>query len=100
MLFTATGVDEDCGSGGARTELRLVDSEASAVVDAYVARPRSAEQLLGVLKRGRQRRATAATDINGGSSRSHAVCRVELENGGSLTLVDCAGNFGVSLEES
>ena len=78
---------------------------------------RSAEHLLELLARGRRRRATAATDVNGGSSRSHAVCQITIsaalptdtdaglgsgaaEDGaiddargtGVLTLVDCAGS--------
>ncbi|KAJ1452097.1 P-loop containing nucleoside triphosphate hydrolase protein [Pelagophyceae sp. CCMP2097] len=77
---------------GARHELRLADTEVAAVVGAVVARPDGAAALLRVLARGRRRRATAATEINGGSSRSHAVCRLDLAGGGSLTLVDCAGS--------
>ena len=81
---------------------------------------KSGEDLLALLRLGKSRRATAATDVNGGSSRSHAVCQLildcpsdaqgapggmgeELEPSASegnssashyglLTLVDCAGS--------
>ena len=36
----------------------------------------SAEELLATLTRGKKRRATHATDVNAGSSRSHAVMRL------------------------
>lgn len=37
-------------------------------------------------------RATAATGVHDRSSRSHALCRIELEGGNALTLVDLAGS--------
>ncbi|GBG27770.1 Kinesin-related protein 6 [Hondaea fermentalgiana] len=37
-------------------------------------------------------RATAATGVHDQSSRSHAICRVEMENGNALTMVDLAGS--------
>jgi hypothetical protein len=57
-----------------------------------------AAHLLSLLKLGKKRRATAPTDVNGGSSRSHAVCQIVVDradhtrSSGLLTLVDCAGS--------
>lgn len=74
-------------------EIRLVDEASSCRTEgATVCRPRCSSELLEALDLGRALRSTAATDVNGGSSRSHAVCRLDLRNGGSLTLVDCAGS--------
>ena len=71
----------------------LADEVRGTTVDAVCEDIRSPHELLALLRRGRRRRATAATDVNGGSSRSHAVCRLDFdEEGGSLTLVDCAGS--------
>lgn len=86
--FDLLGADDEAlGS-----EIRLVDEATSCRAEgAVVAAPSSASELLHILEAGKRRRATAATDVNGGSSRSHAVCRLEL-SGGSLTLVDCAGS--------
>jgi len=64
----------------------------------------SAEELLATLTRGKKRRATHATDVNAGSSRSHAVMRLTVHLAapmqqvsgrsrslGKLMMVDCAG---------
>ena len=72
--------------------LALSDDVSGVAADSVVARPGSAAQFLELLERGRARRATAPTDVNGGSSRSHAVCRLDFSGGGSLTLIDCAGS--------
>jgi hypothetical protein len=50
----------------------------SAVRPAGAAEPvvSDAAHLLSLLRLGKKRRATAPTDVNGGSSRSHAVCQV------------------------
>ena len=72
--------------------LALSDDVSGVAADSVVARPGSAAQFLELLERGRARRATAPTDVNGGSSRSHAVCRLDFAGGGSLTLIDCAGS--------
>ncbi|KAK7250022.1 microtubule binding protein [Aureococcus anophagefferens] len=72
--------------------LALSDDVSGVAADSVVARPGSAAQFLELLERGRARRATAPTDVNGGSSRSHAVCRLDFPGGGSLTLIDCAGS--------
>lgn len=74
-------------------ELRLVDEPTACRTEgAAVAYPTSPGDFLDTLREGRDRRATAATDANGTSSRSHAVCVLDLARGGSLTLVDCAGS--------
>ena len=88
----------------AGVELKLMNDGNDAVRPQGASEPQviSAAQLSQLLKLGKKRRATAATDVNGGSSRSHAVCQLIIDhsvgNGGSasgnglLTLVDCAGS--------
>jgi kinesin family protein 2/24 len=59
----------------------------------------SPEELTALIALGKSRRATEATDANGVSSRSHAVCQIEVrvkatdgeERRGVLNLLDCAG---------
>ena len=53
--------------------------------------------LLKLIEFGKSRRATEATEVNGTSSRSHAVCQICVTNKtkqskGVLTLIDCAGS--------
>jgi len=91
----------------AQQSIKLMeDSHGSVVVRGSVAAPvASAAELLSVLNKGKSRRATEATEINAGSSRSHAVCQIAIRpppGGGAagaepgahglLTLVDCAGS--------
>jgi kinesin family protein 2/24 len=94
----------------AGVELKLMNDGNDAVRPAGAAEPLVADaaHLLQLLKLGKKRRATAPTDINGGSSRSHAVCQIVVarpgangtdggggssgSSGGLLTLVDCAGS--------
>uniref|UniRef100_A0A7S3JRN1 Kinesin motor domain-containing protein n=1 Tax=Aureoumbra lagunensis TaxID=44058 RepID=A0A7S3JRN1_9STRA len=89
--------DNNDDSQQRRREIKLVDEEKCCrTVGATSVRPRSAEELIRMLEFGRTRRATAATDVNGGSSRSHAVCRLDFVGSdggpmGSLLLIDCAG---------
>ena len=87
---------DDCDDSPLRDApkpVTLADEVRGTTVDAVCEDIRSPHELLALLRRGRRRRATAATDVNGGSSRSHAVCRLDFdEEGGSLTLVDCAGS--------
>jgi len=58
----------------------------------------SPEELLSRILMAKGRRATEATDKNGVSSRSHAVCQISVTNEnisskrGLLTLIDCAGS--------
>ena len=58
----------------------------------YVSNPAELSQLIA---RGKQRRTTEATDRNGVSSRSHAVCQISIHINslvGMLTLLDLAGS--------
>ena len=48
--------------------------------------------LLELIDRAHALRSVAATERNAQSSRSHAVCRLRLPNGGCFTLVDLAGS--------
>lgn len=56
------------------------------------------EDLLRQIMLAKGRRATEATDKNGVSSRSHAVCQIQIKGKnpnskrGLLTLIDCAGS--------
>jgi kinesin family protein 2/24 len=63
---------------------------------------KTTDDLLNLIERGKTRRATEATEINAVSSRSHAVCQVEVflsdhwkrkdySKRGILNLIDCAG---------
>jgi kinesin family protein 2/24 len=53
---------------------------------------RSAAQLHELISFACSLRATAATGVHDHSSRSHAICRIEMCAGNSLTLVDLAGS--------
>jgi kinesin family protein 2/24 len=65
------------------------------MVGATTVQVSSSGDLLAVLARAKQRRATKRTDKNDTSSRSHAVCQLTISgnntNKKTLTLVDCAG---------
>mmetsp|Transcript_58401 Transcript_58401/g.136512 ORF Transcript_58401/g.136512 Transcript_58401/m.136512 type:complete len:556 (+) Transcript_58401:189-1856(+) len=76
-----------------RPELRLRESKSGCYVaeGAQQIPIRSAQELKDVLRLAASRRATSATDANSVSSRSHAVCTIQLRSGGRLLLVDCAG---------
>mmetsp|Transcript_2379 Transcript_2379/g.5492 ORF Transcript_2379/g.5492 Transcript_2379/m.5492 type:complete len:813 (+) Transcript_2379:158-2596(+) len=52
----------------------------------------SPQELHDCIKFACSLRATAATGVHDQSSRSHALCRVELEGGNALTMVDLAGS--------
>ncbi|KAL3822227.1 hypothetical protein ACHAXA_000667 [Cyclostephanos tholiformis] len=81
-------------------EVKLVDAEDGSVhlLNATSIEVKSPEELLGQIMLAKGRRATEATDMNGVSSRSHAVCQIEIKckqpgsNRGLLTLIDCAGS--------
>ncbi|KAK3272330.1 hypothetical protein CYMTET_19373 [Cymbomonas tetramitiformis] len=55
---------------------------------------RDPEELQELLQAAVGQREVAATGTNATSSRSHAVYRLQLENGGSYTVIDLAGNEG------
>ena len=74
-------VDQACGS------VRLLNA-----ATVHVTTPM---ELSRALARGKRRRASAPTDRNGVSSRSHAVCQITVHlnsKHGSLTLIDLAGS--------
>ena len=98
---------ELCGSKECRDllvkdsgEVKLLDSEDGSVqlLNATSLEVTSPEELLGQILLAKGRRATEATDKNGVSSRSHAVCQIQIKGKhpgskrGLLTLIDCAGS--------
>mmetsp|Transcript_69749 Transcript_69749/g.130246 ORF Transcript_69749/g.130246 Transcript_69749/m.130246 type:complete len:979 (-) Transcript_69749:89-3025(-) len=76
-----------------RPELRLRESKSGGYIaeGAQQMSIHSAQELKDLLRLAASRRATSATDANSVSSRSHAVCTIQLRSGGRLLLVDCAG---------
>ena len=92
------GTESTFGGGGASPnlephEIKLVDDDRTCLtIGASVSVPPSSAAFGEALAAGKRHRATAATDVNGGSSRSHAVLRIDLSGGGSLMLIDCAGS--------
>lgn len=81
-------------------EVKVLDAEDGTVrlLNASVIEVKSSEELLSQIMLAKGRRATEATDMNGVSSRSHAVCQIEIKGKqpgskrGLLTLIDCAGS--------
>ena len=65
---------------------KSVQVQGAAVVEVH-----TAQEAIQFINQGNARRATAGTDINAGSSRSHSVVELRAANGGRLTMVDCAG---------
>jgi len=68
-------------------------------------RVRSPEDMIKYISKGKSRRATESTDVNGTSSRSHAVLQITINEitltkeghedkvaKGCLTMIDCAGS--------
>lgn len=83
------------GPKDARPEVRLREhSSGSFALDGTVLlSPKSPEELCRMMHEAHGRRATASTDANSVSSRSHAVCLLRHEHSqGQLMLVDCAGS--------
>ena len=81
-------------SGG---KVKCVDQDDGSVrlLNAVSCEIKSPEELLSKIALAKSRRATEATDKNGVSSRSHAICQIQINNGksrGVLTLIDCAGS--------
>jgi len=77
-----------------RLELRLREhtNGCYAAEGAVELQPKSAEELVSIMKAAHARRATSATDANSVSSRSHAICSLRLlHSDGRLLLADCAG---------
>mmetsp|Transcript_5769 Transcript_5769/g.11735 ORF Transcript_5769/g.11735 Transcript_5769/m.11735 type:complete len:1040 (+) Transcript_5769:161-3280(+) len=78
-------------------DVKLADDEDGSVrlLNAKSFEVKSAEDLVAKITLAKGRRATEATDKNGVSSRSHAVCQIQIKAGkkrGVLTLIDCAGS--------
>lgn len=75
--------------------VKLVDDEDGSckMLNATSIAISSSEQLLLKIKEAKSRRSTEATDKNGTSSRSHAVCQIRITGTkGVLTLIDLAGS--------
>ena len=91
------------GSSGIKAlDIKVLDLDDGTIrlLNASVIEVKSSEELLEQILLAKGRRATEATDMNGVSSRSHAVCQIEIKskqpdssnNRGLLTLIDCAGS--------
>lgn len=90
------------GSSGIKAlDIKVLDLDDGTVrlLNASVIEVKSPKELLEQILLAKGRRATEATDMNGVSSRSHAVCQIEIKdkrlssnNRGLLTLIDCAGS--------
>ncbi|KAL7536128.1 hypothetical protein ACHAXR_006937 [Thalassiosira sp. AJA248-18] len=74
-------------------EVKLADDEDGSVrlLNAASCEVKSPEDLIAKIELAKSRRATEATDKNGVSSRSHAVCQIRI-NRGVFTMIDCAGS--------
>jgi kinesin family protein 2/24 len=75
--------------------VKLVDDEDGScrMLNATSITISSSQQLLDKMKEAKSRRSTEATDKNGMSSRSHAVCQIRITGTkGVLTLIDLAGS--------
>lgn len=75
--------------------IRVGEDGKSSVCGAKVHISKDAADLSECLTAAANNRETAATGANATSSRSHAVYHLSLENGGTLLLIDLAGNEGV-----
>jgi len=77
-------------------EVKLADDEDGSVrlLNAASHEVTTPADLLERIMLAKGRRATEATDKNGVSSRSHAVCQIQIKGHrrGVLTLIDCAGS--------
>ena len=88
------------GGGMPKLEIRRNADGVVEVPDLTKEAVNSIQDVMALLKRGNSRRATAATDLNEHSSRSHMVLAVEVSSGldgqpgnkGTLYLVDLAGS--------
>lgn len=83
-------------SGRAAPRIMQDERRSTHVVGLAAREARSPEELLAFVKSAKANRATRATQVHEGSSRSHAVIRVTIVDGmtgaaATLTLVDCAG---------
>eukprot|EP00542_Grammatophora_oceanica_P009579 CAMPEP_0194032888 /NCGR_PEP_ID=MMETSP0009_2-20130614/5734_1 /TAXON_ID=210454 /ORGANISM="Grammatophora oceanica, Strain CCMP 410" /LENGTH=428 /DNA_ID=CAMNT_0038673461 /DNA_START=68 /DNA_END=1355 /DNA_ORIENTATION=+ len=80
------------------SQVKIADQPSGNVrlLNAKVVQVSSPEALAKAIARGKRRRSTEATDKNGVSSRSHAVCQISCVNAkkqlGILNLIDLAGS--------
>ena len=82
------------GADKQQVHLRIGADGATHVQDTTVREAQSAQELHAFLKEASDRRETASTGTNATSSRSHAVYQLSNPNGGTLTIIDLAGNEG------
>jgi kinesin family protein C2/C3 len=92
----------DAMRAGGKTSLEIRRDEEGRITVPNLTKERvnSIQEVMDLLKRGNSNRATAATDLNEHSSRSHMVLMVEVTSGiggvssnrGTLYLVDLAGS--------
>lgn len=92
----AEGIPNAKGRRGVRQrpELRLREQRDGSFTaeGACSEEPATPGELARMLRMAHSRRATSATDANDTSSRSHAVCMIQmLDHRGQLLLIDCAG---------
>ena len=101
-------------------ELKIVEDNEKGIIVTGLSHsyPTNTDEVLQLIQLGNNRRTQAQTDSNPVSSRSHAVCQIEVENCedmpdiqsshpiGKLSLIDLAGserattNTGIRLKES
>ena len=74
--------------------LRVGEDGATHIQGSTVYTVESAPELQSLLQQSGERRETAATGTNSTSSRSHAVYQLSITGGGTLTMIDLAGNEG------
>jgi kinesin family protein 2/24 len=74
--------------------LRIGEDGATHVQGATGREARTGDALEALLREASCRRETAATGTNATSSRSHAVYHLRTASGGTLTVIDLAGNEG------
>jgi len=77
-----------------QVHVRVGGDGATHVYGTTIQRTGDAEELTSLLKDAAGMRETASTGTNATSSRSHAVYQLRLSHGGSLTIIDLAGNEG------
>eukprot|EP00956_Cyclotella_meneghiniana_P002579 scaffold3030_cov72-Cyclotella_meneghiniana.AAC.5 len=73
-------------------KVRDLDDGSAKLVNATSLDVSTVSELMNAMQLAKSRRATEATDKNGVSSRSHAICQIKLKGQGVLTLIDCAGS--------
>lgn len=82
------------GTEKQEVHLRIGEDGATHVQGSTVQEARTTAELQALLHEAGARRETSATGTNAESSRSHAVYQLRTLNGGTLTIIDLAGNEG------